>query len=231
MNKYEKKYNECYEQFEPLLSKNMYFDNTLYKIKKYSTIYIYCYQYELGDQLNLNNDVLFLFASTKSTVYNHFRTTLINNKIVKIKISELYNYVILDDTDNISNIYFIGEKLYYHYIDSEFYKNKGIIETRNNIFKFIYSMLYGPCVNKDNEYYNKYRIQYILDFFNRYKYIVSLPLEGQLVYFNELQVKYPKFEISFYNEFLLLYDEYKELNYKFDKELIEKHKDILNIIT
>ena len=92
-------------------------------------------------------------------------------------------------------------------------------------------MLYGPCVNKDNEYYNKYRIQYILDFFNRYKYIVSLPLEGQLVYFNELQVKYPKFEISFYNEFLLLYDEYKELNYKFDKELIEKHKDILNIIT
>ena len=207
----------------------MYFDNTLYKVIKYSTIYIYCYEYELNDELKLNNDILFLFASTNSTIYTHFKKILINKKIVKIKITELYNYIILDDNEDINNIYFVGDKLERNYINSEFYKTKGIIETRNNIFKFIYSMLYGPCVNKSNEYYYKFRIQYIKDIFDKYQYILSLPLVSQNIYFNELKIKYPKIEISFYDEFLKLYDEYKELNYKFDKELLEHHKETFNI--
>ena len=210
----EKKFNECFEKFEPLLGKNIYFENTLYKVIKYSTVYIYCNEYELNDELQLNNDILFLCGSTDNTIYRNFKNTLIKKKIVKLKITEFHIYIILDDNEDINNIYFADGELERNYINSEFYKTKGIIEARHNIYKFIYFNR-NRNYNNDSEYYSTYSHkcigQYILEFFNKYQFIVELPLDEKNIYFNELQNKHSNLEICFYDVFLKLYEEYKRI--------------------
>ena len=80
----------------------------------------------------------------------------------------------------------------------------------------MYFMSHGkPFHNCDSEYHSEYShkciVQYILEFFNKYQFIVALPLDEKNIYFNELQIKHSYLEICFYDEFLKLYEEYKSI--------------------
>ena len=68
MNKKEEKLNKLLE-LSQLINKTVFFENELYKVMKVNTVYIYGHNYELDNELSINNNIGFLSANNKPTTY------------------------------------------------------------------------------------------------------------------------------------------------------------------
>jgi len=205
MNKKEQKLNMILE-LSSLINSTILFDNNLLKIIKINSIYICTNPYICDNDLILDNNIIFLSYNSKQTNYRHY-TNVISNKIIKIKISCFYNYKIIN-TEELNNIYFIDNDLQNNYYNSYFFKDKNYIIIQNGIFKIIYCMCYGPMSNLSNEYYLKYRIEILNNYFNYIK-LDELDIKKMC---DELQIKYVNYTDNFYDLFNDLFNEYKMIN-------------------
>ena len=122
-----------------LFNKNIVFDNKIYKVIKLSKIYVYGLQYIQNKELILCDDVLF-YSFGETHVYNSFFNEL-QNKPTKLKISQFYNYRILDDDINIEDIFIFNNDIIYNYKDSFFYQKKNELELLYNIRYLIKSII------------------------------------------------------------------------------------------
>ena len=73
-------------------------------------------------------------------LYNSFFNEL-QNKPTKLKISQFYNYRILDDDINIEDIFIFNNNIIYNYKDSIFCKNTRELELLYNIRYLIRSVI------------------------------------------------------------------------------------------
>lgn len=208
LSKKEYRQNKIKEEIEPLINKTVYYNGNLYKISHYNNIYIYVNEYEQDDELILNTDIIFMFYGTSQT-YRHFNDKLIKQvKPNKIKISVFYGYIICN-YENIKNYYYIDNKQYDNYYDSNFYNNKQFIKLLNTVDKFFYSLLYSPLRDINNSYYKPYRDTELIKHFTTTFKTLILKEDDKIKIFNKLNEKYTLYNLyDVYNE---LYEEYKLL--------------------
>jgi len=190
-------------ELSQLINKTVFFDGDLYKIWKVNTVYIYGYNYELDNELSINNNIVFLSANDKPTIYKHYTNNILFG-ITKIKLSIFYDFKIID-IDKLSDTYFIDNIIHTDYYNSKFYKNKNYITIENDIFKLIYSMYHGPMFNKNNSYYFDFRKQILIEHFNNTK----LNEEQIKITCNDLQNRYENYRNNFYDDYINLYIEYQ----------------------
>ena len=110
MNKKQEKLDKLLE-LSQLINKNVFFENELYKIFKVNTIYIYCYNYELDNELSIDNNIIFLSANDKPTIYEHYTNNILFG-ITKIKLSIFYDFKIID-IDKLSDTYLINKTVFF----------------------------------------------------------------------------------------------------------------------
>ena len=55
-------------ELSQLINKTVFFEGDLYKILKVNTIYIYGYNYEVDNELSIDNNISFLLAVFVNTV-------------------------------------------------------------------------------------------------------------------------------------------------------------------
>ena len=170
---------------------------------KVNTVYIYGYNYELDNELSIDNNIIFLSANDKATVYKHYTNNILFG-ITKIKLSIFYDFKIID-IDKLSDTYFIDNIIHTDYYNSKFYKNKNYITIENDIFKLIYSMYHGPMFDKNNSYYFDFRKQILIEHFNNTK----LNEDQIKITCNDLQNRYENYRNNFYDDYINLYNEYK----------------------
>ena len=202
MDKKEAKLNKLLE-LSHLINKTVFFENEMYKILKVNTVYIYGYNYELDNELSINNNIVFLSANDKPTIYKHYTNNILFG-ITKIKLSIFYDFKIID-IDKLSDIYFIDNTIHTDYYNSKFYTDKNYLTINNDIFKLLYSMYHGPMFNKSNTYYFDFRKQILIEYFNNTK----LNEEQIKITCDELQNKYENYRTNFYDDYQNLYNEYK----------------------
>jgi hypothetical protein len=94
MDKEQAKLDELLE-LSQLINKTVFFEGELYKIIKVNTVYIYGNNYVLDNELSINNNVVFLSANNKATVYKHYTNNILY-RITKIKLSIFYDFKIID---------------------------------------------------------------------------------------------------------------------------------------
>ena len=202
MNKKEEKLNKLLE-LSQLINKTVFFDGDLYKIWKVSTVYIYGYNYELDNELSIDNNIIFLSTNDKPTIYKHYTNNILFG-ITKIKLSIFYDFKIID-IDKLSYTYLIDNTIHTDYYNSKFYKNKNYITIENDIFKLIYSMYHGPMFKKNNSYYFDFRKQILIEHFN----ITKLNEDQIKITCNDLQNRYENYRNNFYGDYINLYNEYQ----------------------
>ena len=112
MNKKQAKLDKLLE-LSQLINKTVFFDGDLYKILKVNTVYIYGYNYELDNELSINNNIIFLSANDKPTIYKHYTNNILFG-ITKIKLSIFYDFKIID-IDKLSDTYFIDDTIHTDY--------------------------------------------------------------------------------------------------------------------
>jgi hypothetical protein len=202
------------EELIPLIGKIVYCDGNLFKIKDFSLLKLYGEEYECDKKVVLDTDITFIRCMT-SKIYKHFTNEIVNKKF-KMKNSDFRNYTIINDINDIENIYFVDNKRYENYHTSHFKNNK--IQFIQDIEGFIYSMKNGPMNQINNTYYYKARKEHLRKRFNRY---------GFSKYKDEIKQHISKDKFISY---LKLYVEYKQ---QFLNEVKESNNDSLlsSIIT
>ena len=163
MERKQEKLNKLLE-LSQLINKTVFFEGDLYKIFKVNSVYIYGYNYEIDNELSINNNIVFLSANDKPTIYKHYTNNILNG-ITKIKLSIFFDFKIID-IEKLSDIYFVNDTVHSDYYSSKFYQNKSYITIKNDIFKLLYSMFNGPMSNKNNAYYFDFRKQILIEHFN-----------------------------------------------------------------
>ena len=78
MDKEQAKLDELLE-LSQLINKTVFFEGELYKIIKVNTVYIYGNNYVLDNEPSINNNVVFLSANNKATVYKHYTNNILLN--------------------------------------------------------------------------------------------------------------------------------------------------------
>ena len=119
MDKKQEKLNKLLE-LSQLINKTVFFEGELYKIFKVNSVYIYGYNYEIDNELSINNNIIFLSSNDKHTIYKHYTNNILNG-ITKIKLSIFYDFKIID-IEKLSNIYFVNDTVHSDYFSSKFYK-------------------------------------------------------------------------------------------------------------
>ena len=194
---------------EQLSDKNVFFDGKLYKISYYSMINIYADEYVLDDELILNTDMTLLSYGSFKT-YRHFSSEFKDDmKPTRINYNSFCGYTVINE--DINNIYFIDNIKYNNYYESEFYDEKPMIKLKNEFYKLIYNMVYGPLSLINNEYNKKIRIEQLKKHFLNYTYVLKIPEYILRNIFNKMKDEYTSLNINFYDEYFKLYDEYKIL--------------------
>ena len=189
-----------------LFNKNIVFDNKIYKVIKISSIYVYGLQYTQDKQLILCDDVIFYSFGDKH-LYNSFKNEL-QNKPTKLKISQFYNYRILDDDINIEDIFIFNNDIIYNYKDSFFYKNTRELELLYNIRYLIRSVISSQMkteqkynTNIKNELLQK--LNFVLNVYKTRHNIID-----EKIILDSLS----EYTISFLNEpYINYYDEYMNI--------------------
>ena len=206
MNKNDRKLIRLENEIQPLINKVVYYNGQLYKILHYSNIYVYVNEYLNDDELTIDNTILFMTFENYMK-YRHFQTTLIKlKKPIKLKISSFYGYTEVNEED-IDNIYFIDNEKHNNYNDSYFKNNKPMVKFKHAIKNLVYMMFYGPMSNKTEEYYLKFRISNLKKHFSFFGGIDNSKKDM----IDKLTEETPSYKINFYDSYLILYEEYKNI--------------------
>ena len=202
MDKKQEKLNKILE-LNQLINKTVFFQGELYKIYKVNTVYIYGDNYEIDNEISINNNIIFLSLNAKPTIYKHYTNNILYG-ITKIKLSIFFDFKIID-IEKLSDIYFVNDTVHSDYYSSKFYQNKNYIIDKDNIFRLLFSMYHGPMFNKNNAYYFDFRKQILIEHFNN----SNLNEEEIKIICNELQSKYENDITDFYSDYKNLFNEYQ----------------------
>ena len=88
MEKKQEKLNKLLE-LSQLINKTVFFEGELYKIFKVNSVYIYGYNYEIDNELSINNNIIFLSLNAKPTKNKHYTNNILNG-ITKVKLSIVF---------------------------------------------------------------------------------------------------------------------------------------------
>jgi hypothetical protein len=173
IQKLEEKMQKLEETLKPLIGKIVYCDGNLFKIKDYSSLYLYGEAYECDKELKVNTDVLFYSLGT-SKIYKHFTNKIVNKKF-KILHRKFYFFTIID---NIENVYFVDDIKYDNYNTSNFKNDITLINCIEAVHAMTYIMFHGcqlsnfqlSRMTERKEYYLDIRKKYIQKHFFTYSF-------------------------------------------------------------
>lgn len=211
MNATEEKIINLMNKLEPLMNKTVFCDGKLYKFTHYSTIYIYAFEYEKDKENKLDDDII-LYSIGNYIYFRHFLNKLSKIKI-KLKISNFYEYKVLENTEDIETIYFKNNEVIENYYDSLFYNDEVLLNLKYALKKLIIS-LNAHFLKLSGEYYYKIRVEYLEKIYNYYdteeNIIIKLLLDELTTEYKTLT--YDEYlKLNYYDEYLKLYNEYKAI--------------------
>ena len=212
------------EEFTPLIGKIVYCDGNLFRVLDFSLLKLSGEEYECDKKVILDTDITFISCMTSKT-YRHFTNEVVNKKF-KMKNSDFRNYIIINDIENIENIYFIDDKRYENYNTSHFKNNK--IQLIQDIDAFIYSMKNGPMSNINNTFYFNARKECLRKQFNRYGFSRYKDEIKQLISKTNF-ILYLKLYVEYKRHFLISLKDDSFIREKTEK-LIQEVKDEITIL-
>jgi hypothetical protein len=210
MSKNIEKFQIIQNKMDELIDKVVFIDGSLIKIKNYSLLKLYGYEYKCDNEYKLKND---LYTQGDYKIYKHFTNEVVNKKF-KMLNSDFYGFTVVS-INSIDNIYFIDRDKKCGYNTSNFKNNK--LEFVQDIESFIYSMFHRVLNKIHIPQYYELRKQTIRKFFNK-------------SYFNKYKEEIKKLiSLDNYILFLKLYIEYKKLFHN-GANVQELHDEIIKLI-
>jgi hypothetical protein len=224
MSKNIEKMQKLEEELTPLIGKVVYCDGNLFKIKDFSLLKLSGEEYECDKKVVLDTDITFISCMTSKT-YRHFTNEVVYKKF-KMKNSDFRNYIIINDIENIENIYFIDDKRYENYNTSHFKNNK--IQLIQNIDAFIYSMKNGPMREINNTFYFNARKECLRKQFNIYGFSRYKDEIKQLISKTDF-IRYIKLYVEYKRHFLINLKDDSFLREKTEKLIQELQNEIIQL--
>ena len=223
MSKNIEKFEKLEEKLTPLIGKVVYCDGNLFKIKDFSLLKLSGEAYECDKTVKVNTDIPFIKCISKT--YRHFTNEVVNKKF-KMKNSDFRNYTIINDIENIENIYFIDDKRYKNYNTSHFKNDK--LQFIQDVKGFIYSMKNEPMNNINNTFYFNARKEHISKQFNRYGFSRYKDEIKQLISKDKF-ISYIKLYVEYKSHFFINLKDDNFLRKKTEKLIQELQNEIIQL--